>query len=956
MLIRRRPSAATLVAIIITLVIGSQTGLAAGSSRSDRDAPDPVRSVEVTATDGSSVTIAWPALRDRNVAGYTVSLNGARVADLTPDQLTRWRIRDTFTYTLQRLACGTGYTVAVDAFDRDDRHSLPTSTTVSTAACPDTTAPSAPSGIRQVAATENSVMLTWTASTDNVGVVEYGLYTSGLRVASSSDASATLSNLTCATSYLVAIDATDAAGNRSAQATTYLRTSACPSTNKPPSTPTGLKVTAATATSVSLAWTASTDDVGVGGYGLYVSGKRTGETTRTSATYSGLQCGTTYALGVDAYDTSGKRSTVAELSTATSPCTTTTPPPTGTATVTQTITNGSTIPNIANWRAVYDRNADGREDDPGKIEFRVDGQLILTEELIPFGDSFDSSWPVSPGSHTFQVRALSDTGTLLASNTVTATVGTTTTPPPTGDTTPPSLPTNLRVTSATATSATVTWNAATDNVGVTGYDIYRGGTKVGSATTTSYLMNGLTCGTVYSVGIRAFDSAGNASPQATLSVTTSACADTQPPTPPGNVTASNRTATSISLTWAPASDNVGVAGYGLYNGGELVNTTAGTTGIVGGLTCGTNYTLAVDAFDASGNSSSKTTVMVSTLACADTSPPTQPTNLRLTAATTTSATLAWNAATDNVGVTGYDVLRAGTKVGSTTTTSYLMNGLTCGTTYSVAVKALDSAGNASPQATASITTSACAAPAPAPSGFPDASNTGVPAGTSLTVVNGNLNVNTAGQVVDARDVRGCIIVNASGVTVRNTKAECIIIDNSALSGPRATFVDSEIRCDPTSWNTGIRFGNFNATRLDISNCENGLDIGSNVSLKDSYIHDLAQGGSLHADGIQGAIRNAVIEHNTIYGFTGTVQGTSAIIASGSSNTNTVIRNNLMAGGAYTLYCPRVSGGDPSFQVLNNYFSTISSPKVGAFGALDSCNGETLSGNAYYESGQPLTSG
>ena len=75
-------------------------------------------------------------------------------------------------------------------------------------------------------------MLAWSASTDNVGVVEYGLYASGLRVATSSDASATLTNLACGTSYLVAIDAADAAGNRSAQATSYLRTSACPSTNK----------------------------------------------------------------------------------------------------------------------------------------------------------------------------------------------------------------------------------------------------------------------------------------------------------------------------------------------------------------------------------------------------------------------------------------------------------------------------------------------------------------------------------------------------------------------------------------------------------------------------------------------------------------------------------------------------------------------------------------------------
>ena len=79
--------------------------------------------------------------------------------------------------------------------------------------------------------------------------------------------------------------------------------------------------------------------------------------------------------------------------------------------------------------------------------------------------------------------------------------------------------------------------------------------------------------------------------------------------------------------------------------------------------------------------------MVSTLPCADTTPPTQPTNLRTTSTTTTSVTLAWNASTDNVAVTGYDVYRAGTKVGTATTTTYTFNGLTCGTTYTLGVTA-----------------------------------------------------------------------------------------------------------------------------------------------------------------------------------------------------------------------------------------------------------------------------
>ena len=71
--------------------------------------------------------------------------------------------------------------------------------------------------------------------------------------------------------------------------------------------------------------------------------------------------------------------------------------------------------------------------------------------------------------------------------------------------------------------------------------------------------------------------------------------DTQAPTAPTNVAASSRTATSIALTWSASTDNVGVTGYGLYRGGTLVGTASTTTGIFSGLTCNTNYTLAVDA-------------------------------------------------------------------------------------------------------------------------------------------------------------------------------------------------------------------------------------------------------------------------------------------------------------------------------------------------------------------------
>ena len=503
----------------------------ARSAHNDGVAPQAVTSIEVTTASASSVTIGWPATRDNQaVAGYGIYVNDVQNGTVTPDLVLTSRKRDgapSISYRIDKLACGTGYTVGVDAFDRQDNHSPITQTTVSTSACPDSTPPSSPSDVRQVATTENSVMLAWSPSTDNVGVVEYGLYASGLRVATVHDANAALANLKCGTSYLVGIDAADAAGNRSAQTSAYFRTSACPVTNQPPSTPAGLKVTTSTQTSVTLAWSPSTDDLAVSGYGLYASGKRTSETTETAAVFSGLQCGTTYALGVDAFDGAGARSTVAQLTAATTPCSP--PPSTNSPSLTQTITNGETLSGDITWHAVYDSNGDKVPDDPGAVRFLVDGKVVLTEQSMPFGDTagFWTSNSVTNGHHTFEVPAVNGAGTTMATNTVTATVANDTAPA--GDTTAPSTPGSLRVMAATPTSVSVAWSASTDNVGSSGYGLYRGASQTGQTQQTTATFSGLACGTAYQVGVDAYDAAGNRSSRADLSVTTSPCPDTQPP-------------------------------------------------------------------------------------------------------------------------------------------------------------------------------------------------------------------------------------------------------------------------------------------------------------------------------------------------------------------------------------------------------------------------------------------
>ncbi|MFF7449738.1 MULTISPECIES: glycoside hydrolase family 6 protein [unclassified Streptomyces] len=91
-----------------------------------------------------------------------------------------------------------------------------------------------------------------------------------------------------------------------------------------------------------------------------------------------------------------------------------------------------------------------------------------------------------------------------------------------GDTTAPTAPTGLRATAKTASSVSLAWTAATDDVGVTGYDVYRNGTRVGSpASGTTYTDTGLSAATAYSYTVRARDAAGNVSAaSAALSVTT----------------------------------------------------------------------------------------------------------------------------------------------------------------------------------------------------------------------------------------------------------------------------------------------------------------------------------------------------------------------------------------------------------------------------------------------------
>jgi fibronectin type 3 domain-containing protein len=321
-----------------------------------------------------------------------------------------------------------------------------------------------------------------------------------------------------------------------------------------------------------------------------------------------------------------------------------------------------------------------------------------------------------PGSYVYKVTAEDAAGNVgPASNAAPATV--------TADTTAPSAPTNL-VGPVVGATVNLSWTGSTDDVGVARYNVHRSttpgftpaiGNRIAQPTGTSHSDTGLASGTYY-YKLTAEDAAGNVS--LTSNELTATVADGSAPTAPSGVTAVTSGST-INVSWSAATDNVGVVRYNVHRGAtsgftpSVVNRIAqpaGTSHADVSLAPGT-YFYKVTAEDAAGNIGPASNTGSATVL--DTTAPSAPTGLAATGGAG-QASLTWSAATDNVGVTRYNVHRA-TSAGFTPSTanriaqpigtSYGDTGLAAGTYY-YRVTAEDAAGNVGPasaEASASVT-------------------------------------------------------------------------------------------------------------------------------------------------------------------------------------------------------------------------------------------------------------
>jgi len=268
------------------------------------------------------------------------------------------------------------------------------------------------------------------------------------------------------------------------------------------------------------------------------------------------------------------------------------------------------------------------------------------------------------------------------------------------DFTAPTAPTNLAATGTTSTSTQLSWTAATDNVAVTGYEVFQGATLKATVATTTYTVTGLTPATLYSFSVKAKDAGGNVSAASNV-VDVTTLADTAAPTAPV-LSASGTTNTTTNLAWTAATDNIAVTGYDVYENGVFKATVTGLTYAVTGLSAGTTYAFTVLAKDAAGNTTSSNAVNVTTTTPDTTAPSAVVLSASGTTATTTN--LSWTAATDNVAVTGYEIYQGATLRATVTTLTYAVTGLSASTAYTFSIRAKDAAGNASTSNTVSVTT------------------------------------------------------------------------------------------------------------------------------------------------------------------------------------------------------------------------------------------------------------
>ena len=235
-------------------------------------------------------------------------------------------------------------------------------------------------------------------------------------------------------------------------------------------------------------------------------------------------------------------------------------------------------------------------------------------------------------------------------------------------------------------------------------------------------------------------------------------------------------------------------------------------------------------------------------------------------------------------------------------------------------------------------------------GWPNATNTGVPSGTSLTS-SGSITVTTDGAVIEKLDITGSITVLANNVTIRKvrlTSGDYYPIRYFDNNNTGLLVEDSEIIGLSGDVTSAIAFQHYTARRLNIHGMADGLKANADVLIEDCWIHNLSNGPTEHNDGVQSTGGKGVtIRHNNISGASNATVQTGD--ESGAATEDMIIENNLLSGGGYTLNIRGTGATVPKNTcVINNRF--VHDAAYGPWTLDDPA--PTVTGNVYDE-GTPI---
>jgi len=561
----------------------------------------------------------------------------------------------------------------------------------------DVTAPSEPTSLTATTHSATQTDLSWGGSTDNVGIAGYDIYRDGTLLTSVGYVTSyTDNNLTMGATYNYQVKARDAAGNTSASNTATIT---MPSVLFSDGFESGdfnawtLPVTNITVTS---------QEHYAGAYAAHAVGNG------STASYASKILGTTYN---DLYYSS--RFKIISKSPSTSAYIqrfrTASDGPIGGVLISgnnganrlgyrSEITGGPTnttgpVVTFGVWHEVQTHlHIDPNNSANDQIQIWYDSQLV--NEL-----SINANFGVSPISRiNVGDRQAADIYDIVLDD-----IAVNTSLIDTSDSQAPSTPTDLTATATAPNSVNLTWTAATDNVSVTGYDLYRNGSPLTLlGVVTSYMDMPVSPAFTYQYQVLARDAAGNVSPLSTPATTVTTPADTTGPSVTLTAPADGVSVNANVTLSADANDNVGVEHVDFLVNGTVIGTSdveGGPYDIVWDSTTipDGSVTITAQAFDSSSNATTSSGVTINVNnAGGDTTPPTTPANFTATAAGSSQVNLSWNASNDNVAVMGYDIYRDGALLkGVGAVTTYNDTSALIGATYLYQIQARDAAGNIS---------------------------------------------------------------------------------------------------------------------------------------------------------------------------------------------------------------------------------------------------------------------